>query len=114
MMNPTAFLALRKREFINEQLQPMLDEEESKQALTRTQHPIEAAEPESGVTRVKAWGVSHASENLGELSITRRQPLSRDVVIDILYCGICHSDLHHCRNDWNDSVYPMVPGHEID
>lgn len=43
----------------------------------------------------------------------RRDPRPDDVVIEILYCGICHSDLHQVRNDWGGSVYPIVPGHEI-
>lgn len=43
----------------------------------------------------------------------RRDPRKNDVVIEILYCGVCHSDLHQARNDWGNSIYPMVPGHEI-
>jgi uncharacterized zinc-type alcohol dehydrogenase-like protein len=44
----------------------------------------------------------------------RREPRADDVAIEILYCGVCHSDLHHVRNDWGrNSIYPMVPGHEI-
>ncbi|MGB5599289.1 MAG: NAD(P)-dependent alcohol dehydrogenase, partial [Thiothrix litoralis] len=43
----------------------------------------------------------------------RREPRADDVVIDILFCGVCHSDLHQARNDWANSVYPVVPGHEI-
>jgi len=43
----------------------------------------------------------------------RRSPRPDDVLIDILYCGICHSDVHHVRNDWHNDTYPMVPGHEI-
>jgi uncharacterized zinc-type alcohol dehydrogenase-like protein len=44
---------------------------------------------------------------------TRRDPRPNDVVIDITYCGVCHSDLHQARNEWGNSLYPMVPGHEI-
>ncbi|MCY1522226.1 putative formaldehyde dehydrogenase AdhA [compost metagenome] len=47
------------------------------------------------------------------MTITRRELLPDDVEIDILYCGVCHSDLHTARNDWKGSVYPVVPGHEI-
>lgn len=43
----------------------------------------------------------------------RREARANDVVIEILYCGVCHSDLHQARNDWGNSAYPMVPGHEI-
>jgi alcohol dehydrogenase (NADP+) len=43
----------------------------------------------------------------------RREPGPRDVLIEILFCGICHSDIHQARDEWGDSIYPMVPGHEI-
>ena len=43
----------------------------------------------------------------------RRDPGPKDVAIDIQFCGICHSDIHQARNEWNTSIYPMVPGHEI-
>jgi uncharacterized zinc-type alcohol dehydrogenase-like protein len=45
--------------------------------------------------------------------IQRREPAARDVLIDIAYCGVCHSDLHQARDEWGGSVFPMVPGHEI-
>ena len=50
------------------------------------------------------------------LAFPRREPTPRDVQIEILYCGICHSDLHYARNEWSSlmqTVYPCVPGHEI-
>ena len=48
------------------------------------------------------------------MTIDRREPLPHDVEIDILFCGICHTDIHLTRNEWDDSsLYPMVPGHEI-
>lgn len=50
---------------------------------------------------------------LGPYQFERRDPRADDVVIDILYCGVCHSDLHHVNNDWGNSVFPLVPGHEI-
>ncbi len=50
---------------------------------------------------------------LGPFSFPRREPLADDVVIEIHYCGVCHSDLHQVRNEWHGSSYPMVPGHEI-
>ncbi|MDQ3907698.1 MAG: NAD(P)-dependent alcohol dehydrogenase [Acidobacteriota bacterium] len=43
----------------------------------------------------------------------RREPGARDVLIEILYCGVCHSDIHQARGEWGDSIFPMVPGHEI-
>lgn len=62
---------------------------------------------------VKAFGTEAPTENLKPLNIKRRQPMAKDVEIDILYCGVCHSDLHTARNEWHGTVYPNVPGHEI-
>lgn len=62
---------------------------------------------------IKAYGTYLATAPLEMLKITRRMPTSHDVEIDILYCGVCHSDLHTVRNEWHGSVYPVVPGHEI-
>jgi uncharacterized zinc-type alcohol dehydrogenase-like protein len=62
---------------------------------------------------VKSWAAQSATSALAPFSIGRREPLPNDVVIDILYCGVCHSDLHQVRNEWHNSVYPVVPGHEI-
>jgi uncharacterized zinc-type alcohol dehydrogenase-like protein len=50
---------------------------------------------------------------LAPFSIERREPLASDLAIEILYCGVCHSDLHQVRNEWHNSIYPVVPGHEI-
>ncbi len=61
----------------------------------------------------KAWAAQSATSSLAPFSIQRREPLPGDVVIDILYCGVCHSDLHQVRNEWHNSIYPVVPGHEI-
>lgn len=46
-------------------------------------------------------------------AITRRDPREDDVVIKIMYCGVCHSDIHQARNEWHNTIYPVVPGHEI-
>src|SRR6185436_4071306 len=57
-----------------------------------------------------------AASPLGPLSFTRRAPRPQDVVIEILYCGVCHSDLHQARDEWKafmPTAYPCVPGHEI-
>ncbi|MFN8588264.1 MAG: NAD(P)-dependent alcohol dehydrogenase [Candidatus Eisenbacteria bacterium] len=65
---------------------------------------------------VPAWAAPAATSPLGPVTIRRREPLPTDVQIEVLYCGICHSDLHQARNEWNESgptVYPCVPGHEI-
>ncbi|MCM4166328.1 NADP-dependent alcohol dehydrogenase C 2 [Arenibacter antarcticus] len=64
-------------------------------------------------TSVKAYGTEAADADLKQLLISRRLVTAKDVEIDILYCGVCHSDLHFARNDWGFSVYPVVPGHEI-
>ncbi|QYM78386.1 NAD(P)-dependent alcohol dehydrogenase [Horticoccus luteus] len=62
---------------------------------------------------VKAYSAASASAPLAAATIPRREPTSRDVEIDILYCGVCHSDLHFARNEWHFTQYPAVPGHEI-
>ena len=53
------------------------------------------------------------TENLKPFNFGRRDPTARDVAIEILYCGVCHSDLHTVRNEWGGCNYPCVPGHEI-
>ncbi len=60
-----------------------------------------------------AYAAQSATSPLAPLSIDRRDPLPTDIAIDILYCGVCHSDLHTARNEWHNSVYPVIPGHEI-
>ncbi|MBL9205404.1 MAG: NAD(P)-dependent alcohol dehydrogenase [Opitutaceae bacterium] len=62
---------------------------------------------------VKAYSASSAKSPLAATTISRREPGATDVKIDILYCGVCHSDLHFARNEWNFTQYPAVPGHEI-
>jgi alcohol dehydrogenase (NADP+) len=64
-------------------------------------------------TQVKAFGTEAADADLKELNINRRTVTAKDIEIDILYCGVCHSDLHTARNDWGGTIYPAVPGHEI-
>lgn len=63
--------------------------------------------------KVKAFGTEAADKDLQEMQIERRALNAKDVNIEILYCGVCHSDLHTARNDWGGSKYPVVPGHEI-
>ncbi|TRZ45279.1 NAD(P)-dependent alcohol dehydrogenase [Robertkochia solimangrovi] len=65
------------------------------------------------VTNVKAYGTEAPEKDLEQMQIDRREPTPDDVEIDILYCGVCHSDLHTARNDWGGTRYPSVPGHEI-
>jgi len=62
---------------------------------------------------VKCFAAMNATEPLSAFQFSRREPGPLDVVIDIAYCGVCHSDLHQVRNEWGNSQYPMVPGHEI-
>ena len=62
---------------------------------------------------VKGYAAQSARSSLRPFDFERRDLRSKDVLIDILYCGICHSDLHVVRNEWGRSNYPVVPGHEI-
>ena len=62
---------------------------------------------------VKAYSAAGAKSPLATTTISRREPGPTDVKIDILYCGVCHSDLHFARNEWHFTQYPAVPGHEI-
>jgi len=64
----------------------------------------------------KAYAATSATSPLGATRIPRREPTETDVQIEILFCGVCHSDLHYARNEWHEfmsTVYPCVPGHEI-
>jgi uncharacterized zinc-type alcohol dehydrogenase-like protein len=62
---------------------------------------------------VLGYAAQSAKEELAPHRFVRRDPRPDDVVIEILYCGVCHSDLHTARNDWGWTTYPIVPGHEI-
>jgi uncharacterized zinc-type alcohol dehydrogenase-like protein len=67
-------------------------------------------------TKVQAYGVQSATAPLAQLGIPRREPQAKDIEIEILYCGVCHSDVHTARNEWSavmPGIYPCVPGHEI-
>ena len=64
-------------------------------------------------THTKAFGTNSPTDNLKQMTIERRTLTAKDIEIEILYCGVCHSDLHTANNDWGGSVYPVVPGHEI-
>jgi len=64
----------------------------------------------------KAYAAGSATSGLASTNIPRREPTEKDVQIEILFCGVCHSDLHQVRNEWSDvmpTIYPCVPGHEI-
>lgn len=61
----------------------------------------------------KGYAAESKTSGLAPFSFERRDPAAGDVVVDILYSGICHSDIHQVRDEWGGSIYPMVPGHEI-
>lgn len=61
----------------------------------------------------KAYAAQTATTPLAPFSLDRREVGPHDVQIEILYCGVCHSDIHQVRNEWQNSIFPMVPGHEI-
>jgi len=63
--------------------------------------------------QTKAYAAQSATTPLAPHTIDRREPGPKDVALDILYCGVCHSDLHTARSEWPGTKYPCVPGHEI-
>jgi uncharacterized zinc-type alcohol dehydrogenase-like protein len=63
--------------------------------------------------KTPAYAAQAAKADVAPWSIERREPGPHDVLIDILYCGVCHSDLHQVKDEWGGSIFPMVPGHEI-
>lgn len=63
--------------------------------------------------KVLGYAAESAQVPLAPLEFTRRSPRPDDVVMEVLYCGVCHSDLHQAHNDWGFSTYPLVPGHEV-
>lgn len=65
------------------------------------------------MAHARAYGAESPSSGLAPLAIERREPRADDVSIEILYCGICHTDVHFVHNDWGMTQYPVVPGHEI-
>lgn len=65
------------------------------------------------VNSIRAYGTTAPDRPLGPMTVKRREPRAQDVEIDILFCGICHSDIHQVRNEWQNTEFPCVPGHEI-
>ncbi|MCC6427449.1 MAG: NAD(P)-dependent alcohol dehydrogenase [Phycisphaerales bacterium] len=63
--------------------------------------------------QTRAFAAQSATSPLGPFFIDRREPLPTDIAIDILYCGVCHTDIHFARNEWGMTTFPCVPGHEI-
>lgn len=77
---------------------------------------VRKPEGQAGTYPAKAYAAQSATSGLAGSSIQRRSPRPQDIQIEILYCGVCHSDLHQVRNEWENAaptVYPCVPGHEI-
>jgi len=62
---------------------------------------------------IRAYGAESPTSGINPLTIERRAPRADEVAIEILYCGVCHTDIHFARNDWGVTEYPVVPGHEI-
>ena len=65
------------------------------------------------MSKNKGYAAKDAESPLSPFSFERREPREHDVAIDIKFCGICHSDIHQARDEWDGSIFPMVPGHEI-
>ena len=65
------------------------------------------------MTKAISYAAISAKEKLAPFKFERREVSAKDVQIEILFCGVCHSDLHTARNEWQNSVYPVIPGHEI-
>ena len=65
------------------------------------------------MAKTPAYAAAHANAPLAPFSVERREPNEDDVVLDVLFCGICHSDVHQVKDEWHNGHFPMVPGHEI-
>ena len=76
--------------------------------------PMPIPDPQDDEVRQPAWGVQNYGENVSHFDINRPKACGDDdVMIDILYCGICHTDVHNALNHLGSTMYPIVPGHEI-
>ena len=64
-------------------------------------------------SNAKSYAAHNAASAIAPFAIARREPGATDVEMEILFCGVCHSDLHQVRNEWHNTIYPCVPGHEI-
>ncbi len=81
--------------------------------MTTTTPEAQSAHAAADPAAVAAYGMADAGAPLAPLTIHRREPRPSDVAIEILFCGVCHSDLHTARSEWGPASYPCVPGHEI-
>lgn len=59
------------------------------------------------------YATNHSFTGLGPLEFQRRDPRAHEVEIEVLFCGVCHSDIHQAKNEWGNTVYPCMPGHEV-
>ena len=75
--------------------------------------PLETQTSDARYTTANAYGAYAANKPLEPIEIQRRLPGANDVQIEIAFCGVCHSDLHQVRSEWEGTLYPCVPGHEI-
>jgi alcohol dehydrogenase (NADP+) len=80
---------------------------------TATSPAPQARVAPSAPRATKAYAAQGPDTPLAPFQIERREPLPQDVQLEILYCGVCHSDIHMARNEWGQTIYPVVPGHEI-
>src|SRR5215469_3057517 len=69
--------------------------------------------PVMTTTQARSYAVQSATSALAPFTINRREPGPTDVEMEILFCGVCHTDLHQAKNEWHNTIYPCVPGHEI-
>lgn len=74
---------------------------------------IEPIQNRCGMTKTFGYAAAKENAQLGPFEFERRDLRPHDVKIDILYCGVCHSDLHQVKNEWKNTIFPLVPGHEI-
>jgi uncharacterized zinc-type alcohol dehydrogenase-like protein len=81
--------------------------------MTATKSPANSAEPIGTTIPARAYAAFDPKSPLGPFSVSRRAPGPCDVQVEILFCGVCHSDLHTARSEWQGTTYPVVPGHEI-
>jgi len=86
---------------------------EDKSEVEEAPPALKAPSTDDPKADVNAFGVKQEHGEIGPMKIMRRELLPYDVEIELHYCGICHSDIHHVYNEWKDSMYPMVPGHEM-
>jgi uncharacterized zinc-type alcohol dehydrogenase-like protein len=87
-------------------------------ALVTYQHQAKTLRSEErkgnqDMLQTRGYATARSASRLEPFNFERREPGAHDVLIEILYCGVCHSDIHQARNEWGNSIYPMVPGHEI-